>query len=536
MKKLLNVYSSLKKDRSLFSLSFLIEFAWNLLLIELLDRLMAYSAQSDLCLFSKTSVLFCIGAVIFVLLVFSDQYFFRKLKGVGELKLQEYTYGCFLKNLSSVQFQKAGDLVSAVNRNTEVISQWMSTGVVNTILQTFLLLAYLLILFLHNAVVTMITVFIIIVIFLLSKLYAQKEAAYTAEKQTRYSEINSKLLDTLNNRNLIYALNNEAFFSNKLKTFHDQISQSVLVPLSRYTALRNAMLTFMINTLPVIVLVSTILLAKLGKATGSDAITMMLIAQKLNGPIILLTDLIADQKKASEMYAKSKSLYTEKADEHHGNLMQDFEEMRVEIHEFQYTDCGDKILVGLQFQFKRGDLVLIKAASGKGKTTLIELMSRLIPADGLCGSIKYNNQLISNFDLKDYHCRVLLVERTPALIDGSLYENLVLGDIFYPEWIEEIIHVCVLQDFIQGRDQSYQIQGDGSNISGGERQRIGLARMLLRRPEIILLDEVTSALDSKTKSVLVNRLLTFAQKYNMTIIAVSHDDSFDAHCTQLIHL
>ena len=81
MKKLLNVYSSLKKDRSLFSLSFLIEFAWNLLLIELLDRLMAYSAQSDLCLFSKTSVLFCIGAVIFVLLVFSDQYFFRKLKG-----------------------------------------------------------------------------------------------------------------------------------------------------------------------------------------------------------------------------------------------------------------------------------------------------------------------------------------------------------------------------------------------------------------------------------------------------------------------
>lgn len=213
--------------------------------------------------------------------------------------------------------------MSAVNRNTEVISQWMSTGVVNTILQTFLLLAYLLILLLHNAVVTMITVFIIIVIFLLSKLYAQKEAAYTAEKQTRYSEINSKLLDTLNNRNLIYALNNEAFFSNKLKTFHDQISQSVLVPLSRYTALRNAMLTFMINTLPVIVLVSTILLAKLGKATGSDAITMMLIAQKLNGPIILLTDLIADQKKASEMYAKSKSLYTEKADEHRGNLMQD---------------------------------------------------------------------------------------------------------------------------------------------------------------------------------------------------------------------
>ena len=52
--------------------------------------------------------------------------------------------------------------------------------------------------------------------------------------------------------------------------------------------------------------------------------------------------------------------------------MQDFEEMRVEIHEFQYTDCGDKILVGLQFQFKRADLELIKAACGKGKTIFFE--------------------------------------------------------------------------------------------------------------------------------------------------------------------
>lgn len=174
MKKLLNVYSSLKKDRSLFSLSFLIEFAWNLLLIELLDRLMAYSAQSDLCLFSKTSVLFCIGAVIFVLLVFPINIFPKAERGWRTQITRIYLWLLPEKSFFCT-VPKAGDLVSAVNRNTEVISQWMSTGVVNTILQTFLLLAYLLILLLHNAVVTMITVFIIIVIFLLSKLYAQRK-------------------------------------------------------------------------------------------------------------------------------------------------------------------------------------------------------------------------------------------------------------------------------------------------------------------------------------------------------------------------
>ena len=143
MEQLRKVYSSLRKDRILFSISFLMEFAWNLMLIHLLDRLIEDSSRADFSHFSRTSFLFCMGAIVFVLLIFADQYFFRKLKGFGELKLQQYTYGCFLKNLSSMQHPKAGDLVSAVNRNTEVISEWMSTGRVNATLQTFLLLAYL---------------------------------------------------------------------------------------------------------------------------------------------------------------------------------------------------------------------------------------------------------------------------------------------------------------------------------------------------------------------------------------------------------
>ena len=536
MEQLRKVYSSLRKDRILFSISFLMEFAWNLMLIHLLDRLIEDSSRADFSHFSRTSFLFCMGAIVFVLLIFADQYFFRKLKGFGELKLQQYTYGCFLKNLSSMQHPKAGDLVSAVNRNTEVISEWMSTGRVNATLQTFLLLAYLWIMFQHNAAVTGITISIITVIFLLSRVLAQKEAEYTAEKQVRYSEINSKLLDTFNNRDLIYELKNESFFGGRLKAFHDQISQSVFVNLSRYTALRDAMLTFMINTLPVMVLVSTILLAKLGKANGPDAITMMLLAQKLNGPIILLTDLIAEQKKASEMFAKSNVLYTEKTDGQRGKPMQKFEEMSVAIKEFRYAGSSEKILTDLQFQFRKGERVLIKAASGRGKTTLLELMSGLIPPDGMCGRIEYNHQPIETFDWKDYHRRVLLVERVPALIDGTLSENLLLGDVFPPEQIDEVIYVCALQDFVHGRANGDLIREDGSNISGGERQRIGLARMLLRQPELILLDEITGALDPRTKSILVSRLLTFAQKYNMTIVAVSHDDAFDACCTQRICL
>ena len=94
----------------------------------------------------------------------------------------------------------------------------------------------------------------------------------------------------------------------------------------------------------------------------------------------------------------------------------------------------------------------------------------------------------------------------------------------------------MLTDFIEQKGPDFVIIENGGNISGGERQRIGLARILLRKPDVIILDEVTSALDVQTKKILVSRLIDYIQKYEMTIVAVSHDYSFDSVCSQRIEL
>ena len=279
-----------------------------------------------------------------------------------------------------------------------------------------------------------------------------------------------------------------------------------------------------------------IFLAKIEKASASDAMTLMLIAQKLNEPIILLADLITDQKKAHKVYTRLDSLYSNNMREYPNIPVPKFESIKVHIDGFKYSDGDEQLLSGVQFQFKKGDIVLIKAASGRGKSTLVRLISKLAPTDNMQGSIEYNDHPIQEFSPMDYYKHVLLVDRAPALIDGNVYENLFWGDEFPEEWINEVIDACVLRDFVNCRGKEHSIRADGSNTSGGEQQRIGLARMLLRKPEIIILDEVTSALDPKTKAILLKRVISLAQKYGITIVSISHDNEFDQYCTKRIDL
>ena len=91
-----------------------------------------------------------------------------------------------------------------------------------------------------------------------------------------------------------------------------------------------------------------------------------------------------------------------------------------------------------------------------------------------------------------------------------------------------------MDTFCDERGFDFYIKENGENISGGERQRIGIARMLLRKPEVLVLDEATSALDEESRRILLDRLMMYKQKYFMTILAISHMGDFDEYCNQVL--
>ena len=262
----------------------------------------------------------------------------------------------------------------------------------------------------------------------------------------------------------------------------------------------------------------------------------MLAPGKFIEPIIVLADLIADKKNAQEVYGRIEGLYAEGIAVYGKDDVESFESMAVDIAEYRYPMKGEPILADTRFRINKGDIVLIKGKSGAGKTTLINLLSRLADYDGLDGAVNYNKKNVICYNREKYYRHVMQVEQETVLIDGSILDNILLDDQFPTSAVDEVLCACMLTDFIEQKGPDFVIIENGGNISGGERQRIGLARILLRKPDVIILDEVTSALDVQTKKILVSRLIDYIQKYEMTIVAVSHDYSFDSACSQRIEL
>ena len=122
------------------------------------------------------------------------------------------------------------------------------------------------------------------------------------------------------------------------------------------------------------------------------------------------------------------------------------------------------------------------------------------------------------------------------MFNSSLEENIKLGDYYTDELLEDVIYTSCLDEFVQKQGMEYIIDEKSGNISGGEKQRIGLARILIRRPELLILDEVTSSLNSDIKETIAKRIKEFTEKYNITTIVVTHGDEFNIYANKTITL
>lgn len=118
----------------------------------------------------------------------------------------------------------------------------------------------------------------------------------------------------------------------------------------------------------------------------------------------------------------------------------------------------------------------------------------------------------------------------------SLEENIKLEDSYSKDLLEEVLKTCCLEKFVAKHRLDYIIDERSKNISGGEKQRIGLARILIRRPEILILDEITSSLNEDIKEKVVKRLKDFVEKYELTTIVVTHCREFDKYANKIIDI
>ncbi|MEG2597392.1 MAG: ABC transporter ATP-binding protein, partial [Oscillospiraceae bacterium] len=192
---------------------------------------------------------------------------------------------------------------------------------------------------------------------------------------------------------------------------------------------------------------------------------------------------------------------------------------------FEHVDFGYKVykpvLRDICFEAKKGEMIGIVGASGVGKSTLINLIMRLYDVSG--GTLSIDGVNIRNIAQHSLRSQIGVVLQETYLFDGSVWDNLIYAK---PDaTMEEVVQAAKIanaHDFICKMPDAYQeyIGNRGYKLSGGEKQRIAIARAVLRDPRILILDEATSSLDTETEKMIQDALKNLTQ--NRTTFAIAH--------------
>ena len=186
---------------------------------------------------------------------------------------------------------------------------------------------------------------------------------------------------------------------------------------------------------------------------------------------------------------------------------------------FRYAEGETDVLKGLNFHISPGETVAIAGATGSAKSSMVQLIPRLYDVTG--GEIRIDGTPVKWYNLDELHAKVGMVLQKNELFTGTIIENLRWGkpDATMEE-IEEASRAAEAHDFISSFTDGYEtmLGRGGVNVSGGQKQRLCIARALLRKPKILILDDSTSAVDTETELKIRNNLHRLLKNTTVFII------------------
>ena len=169
---------------------------------------------------------------------------------------------------------------------------------------------------------------------------------------------------------------------------------------------------------------------------------------------------------------------------------------------FSYIKEKEEFLNNVSFKLKKGQKIGIIGPTGSGKSTIIRLLMRFYDVDN--GEILIEGKNIKSLDIEEYRNRIGVVLQNDAIMSDTVIENIAFGKEIDLERIKKAAELACASEFIEKMNEGYNslLSSRGTNLSGGQKQRILLARALYANPEILILDDSSSALDYKTDAVI----------------------------------
>lgn len=261
-----------------------------------------------------------------------------------------------------------------------------------------------------------------------------------------------------------------------------------------------------------------------GTAQTGDIMALTTYASQMLMSIVLLSTVLVMLMMSRASAVRVNEILNEKTDlEDNATSTIEVKNGDIEFNNVYFSYTGDKnksCLVDINFKINSGETVGIIGATGSSKSTLVQLIPRLY--DVLSGTVKVGGEDVKNYSLEHLRKEVSVVLQKNTLFSGTIKENIRWGDKnATDEEVEKVCRLSCADEFIQNFKDKYDtyIEQDGSNVSGGQRQRLCIARALLKKPKILILDDSTSAVDTKTDATIRESFKTQIPETTKIIIA-----------------
>lgn len=253
-----------------------------------------------------------------------------------------------------------------------------------------------------------------------------------------------------------------------------------------------------------------------GLSAGSVLVFVQLLNFVIN-PIGVIPQALAEIKASKSLIEKAASaLENNVRTEGKKRVNQISSGISLNVLSFGY-EKDKTVLNKIDFKFELGKSYAIVGSSGSGKSTLLNLL--MSSHDNYTGSICYDETELREINSSDLYEIVSVVQQNVFIFNASIRDNITMFSDFSDEEIQQAIQMSGLSKLIEERGQDYLCGENGSGLSGGEKQRISIARSLLKKSQVLLVDEATAALDSQTAFQVSNAILNLN---GITRIVITH--------------
>lgn len=495
--------------------------------------------ENNLSLVKRMAIIYMIVQITYTLLQFIYNYLFQ----IFGNRVLYYIREDLLKHVQSLPIQyfdrtPVGRIVTRLTNDVSTLSEVFTEGVVTIFVQFVILSAIIISMAIISWQLAAIVLFSVpLFVWASLKINNRIRISYRDAKK-KLAELNSYVSENLSGIKIVQLYNRVPKNRKKFHGFSNEYMELTLASIRSYALLQPVMNLFSATTVSLSLYYGGYFHQQNGLAIGS-----------LVAFILHVQDFISPLREILEKYQQFQNSLTsgervfqilDEPSENYASPLKSttsVSENQIEIKNlnFKYQDHLPLVLQNISLKIKKGSSLAIIGRTGSGKSTLISLLQKFYPC--AAQSIFIQGKAIEEYSLKELRQTLGVVQQDNFIFRGSIASNIRLSRNEISD--QEIQKICDLIGYSEilsttGRNILSRVEERGANLSVGERQLIAFARILAFQPEILILDEATANIDSKSEQLIQKAIETVSK--NRTTIIIAHRLSTIEKCEKILHL